>query len=280
MVRKWLLALAVGLAICGTAPAQTPAWQFRWQPGQVRSYRVEHVTSATEVVGGNKTSTTTKLNLVKRWQNLGPAEGKPGTRLALSLTALSIETTRPNGEVLLFDSADPDKSTPGMREQLAPLVGKTLAVIRMDAAGNVLEVIESKHGPASRFESELPFVLALPAKAPAVGQTWQRTYHVTLEPPQGVGEKFDATQKYEYKGFKAGYALIGLTTALAKLPANPAERVPLLQAQPEGEVLFNTQAGRLQTATVRIDQELKDHQGRGSSYRFQSKYVETYAGDN
>jgi hypothetical protein len=279
MLRKALLTMAIGLMLQGIADAQTSAWQFRWQAGQVLKYRVEQITSATEVIGGRKTSTTTKLNLVKRWQNLGPEKAKLGTRLALSLAELHIETTKATGEVLSFDSANPDNSSPGMREQLTPLVGKTLAVIRVDASGNVLEVIQSKHGPASRFESELPFVLILPARAPAVGQSWERAYHITLEPPQGVGEKFDAKQKYEYKGLKNGYALIRLTTAIAKMPPGPADRVPLLQAQPEGEILFDPRAGRLQAATLRIDQELTGQQGLGSSYRLQSRYTETYVGN-
>lgn len=279
MIRQFLPVAFMTLLHQTAAPAQPSAWQFRWQPGQVLTYRVEQTTSATEIIGGHKTSTATELRLVKRWQNLGPEKGKPGTRLALSLTFLRIQTTKASGEVLFFDSADPAKSTPGMREDLAALIGKTLAVIRVDRAGKVLEVIESKQGPASRFESEPPFVLHLPAHIPELGQTWQRAYHITLEPPQGVGEKFNATQTYAYQGTKDGCVRIGLSTSIAKPPQSLADRVPLLQAQPEGEVLFDARAGRLQAATLRIDKELKDHQGPGSSYRFQSKYVERYVGD-
>ena len=63
------------------------------------SYSVAQTTSATEVIGGNKTTTTTKLNLVKHWQNLGPERGKPGTKMALSVTALrnGIEVRKVHG---------------------------------------------------------------------------------------------------------------------------------------------------------------------------------------
>src|SRR5262245_11541298 len=118
MVCKGLLAFAVGLVLAAAAPAQTAAWQLRSRPGQVLRYRVEQVTSATEVIGGTTTGTTTKLSLVKDWKNLGPEGGKAGDKFVLSLAALRLETTRAGGETLRFDSANPDKSTPEMREQL------------------------------------------------------------------------------------------------------------------------------------------------------------------
>jgi hypothetical protein len=34
----------------------------------------------------------------------------------------------------------------------------------------------------------------------------------------------------------------------------------------------------MKSATVRIDKELKDYQGAGSSYRLQSRYTEEYVG--
>jgi hypothetical protein len=277
-MRTWFLALAAGLTFHPAAQAQMAAWQFRSSPGQVLCYRVEHVTSATELVGGSKNSVITKLNLVKRWRDLGPEKGKAGTRYALSLASLRLETTRANGEVLWFDSADPKKSTPELRPQLSKLVGPVLAVLRVDATGNVLEIIESKHGPASRFDSELPFVVLLPGGTPRVGQTWERAYRVTLAPPQGTGEKYDAAQKFECKQVRDGMATIALTTVFPKLPESPLDQVPLLQVQPQGVAVFDIAAGRLHSARLRIDKELSDYQGKGSSYRFQSEYSEQYVG--
>jgi hypothetical protein len=49
--------------------------------------------------------------------------------------------------------------------------------------------------------------------------------------------------------------------------------------QPEGEMVFDVQAGRLQSAALRIDKELKGHDGEGSSYHFQSRYTVQYVGD-
>jgi hypothetical protein len=273
MVRTGLMAMATGLLLTAAANAQS-VWQFRSSPGQVLTYRVEQITSATEVIGGNKTTTMTKLNLVKRWRNLGTEEGKPGTKLELSLTSLRIQTTKATGETLLFDSVDKEHSTPEMREQLGKFIGQPLAVVRVNGAGQVIEVIDCKYGPATRFESEPPFAAVLPSAVPQPGQAWQRPYHITLAPPQGAGEKFDAVQKYVCKEIKDGKATIGLTTQVKNLPESLLDQVPLLQAQPEGEVVYDIETGRLQTANLKIDKELKEHQGKGSSYHFESLYTE------
>ncbi len=154
-----------------------------------------------------------------------------------------------------------------------------LAVLRGDGYGRVLEVKESKFGPASRYEAEPPFVGVLPAALPQPGQGWERSYQLTLEPPQGTGEKFAAVQRYVCKAADAATLTMTLKTELKNPPAAPGDQVPLLQMQPEGEVVYDLRAGRLLRANLRIEKELANHQGEGSGYRFVSTYVEEYAGD-
>jgi len=149
-----------------------------------------------------------------------------------------------------------------------------LAVLRVDGSGRVVEVKESKQAPASRFESELPFLVLLPAAKIQAGSAWERPYQVTLEPPQGTGEKFDAVQKYICQGIDGAAVKIALNTTVKNLPASPLDQVPLLEMQPQGEIVFDAVAGRLHSAHLTIDKELKGLQGEGSTYHFQSSYSE------
>jgi hypothetical protein len=259
------------LFLPGLAPAQSA--RFLWQPGQVLTYRVEHVSSVAEVVEGNKTESKTLMNLTKRWQVIEVDKDGLAT-VQLSLTAMRWETTTPSGGILLFDSADPAKSDEHLREELGRLVGQTLAVLRVDSQGKVIEVKETRHGPASRFDSELPFVIVLPDARPRPGQTWQRTYQITLDPPQGTGEKYDAMQSYVCKAADDATITVALATEIKSQPESVFDRIPLLQMQPEGEVLFDVRSGRLKSAHLRIDKELAGHQGEGSKYHFQSAYTE------
>jgi hypothetical protein len=279
MIRiSWTTCLAVAL-FSSAATAQNAPWQFRWQQGQILTYRVEHISSASETISETKTESKTQLNLTKRWQVLEVDATTGVATVQLALLALRLETTKPSGGTLLYDSANPDKSDPHMAEELARFVGQPLAVLRVDIYGRVIEVKESKHGPASRFEAEPPFVIVLPNGAPKPEQSWQRPYKIKVEPPQGTGDAYDAVQRYTCKSVADGIATVALTTALKTMPESLLDRVPLLQLQPEGEVVFDTQAGRLLRARLKIEKELTGQQGQGSTYRFQSLYTEEFAGD-
>ncbi len=277
MLRTWLLSAVVILALSSAATAQT-AWQFRWQTGQVFTYRVEHLSTVTDTFGEGKDETKTTLNLTKRWQVMD-VDATGVATLQLSLTALRSETTKASGEVLLFDSANLDKSTPEMREGMTKFVNQPLALLRVDRNGKVVEVKESKFGPASRYESAPPFVLVLPGAEVRPGQVWERDYAITLAPPQGTGEKYQAAQHYTCKEIKDGMAVVALTTAPKTQPDAAADRIPLLQSLPEGEIVFDLQSGMMRSARLRIDRELKGHQGENSTYRLQSQYTEEYVGN-
>jgi hypothetical protein len=274
-MRNWSLAVWTGLVLAAATPAQTAPWRFHWQPGQVLTYRVEQTTAAAEMVEGKKSETTSKLNNIKRWQVLAVDPAGVAT-LQLSMTALRLETTTPSGDVLGFDSADPQKSNPQLRDQLAKYVGAPLAVLRVDGQGKVLEVKECKFGAASRFESEPPFVLTL---SPGGQGSWERAYQITLEPPQGTGEKYAAVQQYVAAAPQGAAVTIGLKTVLKSQPEAVGDQAPLLQMQPEGEIVFNWQKGIVESIRLHVDRELKGHQGEGSSYHFQSTYTEQYAGE-
>src|SRR5205085_1780671 len=164
-----------------------------------------------------------------------------------------------------------DKSTPGLREQLGKYVGSTLAVMRIDTQGKVIEV---KQGPADRYEVEPPFTLMLPAAPIQEKQGWLRHFILTLDPPLGTGEKYKAQQKCECTKVAAGKATISLATSFKTMPDSVQERLPLIQKEAEGEVIFDIAAGRVVEVRLTVDRTLANHQGAGSSYHFESTYTE------
>jgi hypothetical protein len=279
MIRK-AMALLGALWICvTTTSAQTaPSSPLRWQNGQSLVYKVEQTTEATDVKDEDKVVIKTHLNLTKRWQ-VTAVDAQGIATLQLSLSALRHELTNTKGETLTFDSANPDKSDPQLREQMSRYVNQTLAVLRVDGYGRVVEVKESKFGPASRFECELPFVGVIPPAPLKAGQQWDRAFKITVEPPQGAGEKYDAVQHYTCKASENNAVTIAVATELKSQPEASANRVPLIQKLPEGEIVFDYQAGRLKSATLKVDKELMNHEGEGTAYHYTSSYSEQYIGD-
>src|SRR5262249_55034442 len=235
----------------------------------------EQITTASETVEIKTTQTKTKLNETKRWKVVSVDPAGIAT-VELSLLTLGLEQTKPDGGVLVFDSENQTKSDPQVAEQLKKYVGQPLAVLRVDGLGAVKEVKESKYGPAGRFESEPPFVMVFPNHPLGPGSTWERPYKITLDPPLGTGEKYDALETFNCKSVVGKAATFGLSTTLKTQPDSVADRVPLLQLQPEGEVIFDRQAGRLQSANLHVDKELSEHSGQGSNYRFHSTYREEF----
>jgi len=273
MTRGWSLLTLAGLTaalLAPAAPAQAP--QFRWQPGQVLTYKVAQVTTAAETVKEGKLDTTTRLDLVKRWQVVAVDPAGIAT-LQMSLSSLRMETRSPSGDLLLFDSAHPDQSDEQLRTQLTQYVGPALTVVRLDRTGKLVEVKESRFGPASRLESELPFKVVLPPVM-APNQPWERAFVIKLEPPHGAGETYEAVQKCTCTGVAGGVATVGVSTRLKTQPEAVADRIPLLPLLHEGTVTFDLTNGRLQAVAFKMTQELNEHRGEGSKYVFQNEYRE------
>jgi hypothetical protein len=259
------------LMLAAAASAQAPRW--RWQPGQELTYRVEQSTVASDTVNKSRVETSNQISLTRRWQVVDVDSSGVAT-IHLKLLSLKSDITTPGGEVLHFDSTNPDKCTPVLRDQMMRFVGPTIAVLRVDRLGKVIEAKDLGFGPPSRYDNELPFHGWLPEAMPEVGTSWQRNYQVTLAPPQGTGEKFAALQQYVCKNMNGDLMTVGVSTELKSQPPALADRVPLLQLQPEGEFVFDLKAGRLKSATMKIDKLLQGHQGEASSHRFQSTYKE------
>jgi hypothetical protein len=276
MIRRAMAAALVGLLAASAVPAQAPV--FRWQTGQVLVYRVEHATLLTDVVGEKKDETRTRMQVTRRWQVLGVEPSGVAT-LQMSVVALAYEISRPGGNVLRFDSADLDRSSPELVKQLRPYLGEPIVVLRIDAQGKVLEVKEARDsGSADKYEFEPPFVALLPTDGLKVGQAWERRFDLTVPPPAGVGDKYPIVERYTCAGLADGVATITIKTEAGELPEG-TDPVPLWQAQREGEVLFDTTAGRLKSAVLKIDKEQKGMQAEDSSTRFQSTYILQYSGD-
>jgi hypothetical protein len=271
MVRPWSLTILGVLSFAAAAPAQAP--QFRWITGQALTYRVSQRTTAEETVGGQVMTTATQLDLVKRWQVLA-VDATGTSTLQMNLVSLRMETKPANGEALVFDSANPAQSSEALRDEMGKYIGPPLTVVRLDARGQLVEVKESKFGPESRLESELPFKVVLPAGPLAIGQTWDRTYSIKLEPPHGAGETYEATQRYTCKGAANGVVTVGLATVVKNPPEVTADQLPLLPLQPEGEVYFDYANGRLKGVKYQVRKELAEHRGEGSKYVFATAYNE------
>jgi hypothetical protein len=267
------------LAAFGLVALARPAWadgpRFQFHKGETLTYHLVQTTRITEAVPDEKTDKpivaecTTKVDLVRKWK-VADVDAKGIATLEMSIASMRWERKAGTDEDV-FDSSKPDDLN---KSEMAKHVGPVLAVLRIDPHGNVVEVKQSKAGPAAQFAGDLPFKLILPEAPPKTGDAWHRTYTIQLDPPHGTGEKYAAEQTYTCREPKGGLQTVGLTTRVKDLPAVAADQIPLLPLMPEGTVYFHAETGRYYAARLKTQADLKNHQGEGSFYKFASSYVE------
>lgn len=263
-----VLTLAMGIVTTSALGQETGSLRFQWTKGQVLNYQIEHQTEASDSTADSKSETKSSLKVVKQWQVLDVDENGVAT-LEMSLRSMVQERTTPSGETLLFDSSNPEKSTPQLKEAMSKFLNTPLAVIRVSRLGKVVEV--KKSSTPAGFENELPFLIQIPEESMKADSSWERAYKITLFPPLGTGEKYDAVQTFRCKSVDARQATITMKTELKSPPATPADAVPLWQMMPEGVAVFDVGRGRLHAARLEINKELKNHQGENSMTSFKSK---------
>ena len=275
-----LLASLVVCTALGATVAQPPAnapLRFKWQVGQVQTYKVTQQTVIQETTLDEKTEkpvvgeARTNLTLTRKW-TVKDVDTQGVATLEMQITAVRNEFKKPDGSTDLRDSANPEQA-----KEMAEYLNKPVVVIRVDSQGKLVEVKEAKTGSAARLNAELPFRFLLPDAGPTTGQGWERAFAFKVDPPAGTGESYDFVQKYSCKDVKDGLATIGVQTALKAAPKTTGEQVPLVPMLWTGEVYFNVVAGKYHAARLTAKAELMHHLGEGTKFVYQSVYSEDAA---
>lgn len=272
-----LIACASLGAVVAQPPANAPALRFKWQAGQVQTYKVTQQTVIQETTLDEKTEkpvvaeARTNLALTRKW-TVKEVDAMGVATLEMQITAVRNEFKKPDGTTDLRDSANPEQA-----KEMADYLNKPVVVVRVDSQGKLVEVKEVKTGSAARLHAELPFRMLLPDAGPAAGQTWERPFAFKLDPPAGTGESYDFVQKYTCKDVKEGLASFSVQTTLKAPPKTAGEQVPLVPMLWTGEVYFNAVAGKYHAARLTAKTELMNHLGDGTKFVYQSAFSEDAA---
>ena len=280
---RQVFALSVLLALSTASVAEEPV-RFRFAAGQALTYSVEQTTTISEATVEDGVTavagTVTKLNLTRRWAVTAVTPAGEAT-LEMTLLGLKQVISRPGPKgkdgKRTSDQVVTDSATPEGRAQLAALLGKPILTVRLDALCRLLDAKGDNPATAARLSVELPFRVTLPETFPAVNGTWGREVVMKLDPPQGTGEKYEATQTATYKGDNMGFAVLGFATTLKAPPKDPAESVGLVPLLWEGEVYFHRPTGRYAGARLAIKREVVGHAGPGTKVTYETAYTDALA---
>jgi hypothetical protein len=269
------LILAAVISLLGALPASAEPARFKFEKGQVLTYNIVQSTKVVEVIIDEKTNKPveqehyTKNTVVRRWKTTD-VDDKGVATMEMTIVSMKLERKLPDGSTDVFDSSKPDDLN---KDEMAKNIGPVLAIVRVDAMGKVVEVKESKFG-SNRLSIDLPFKLVLPEAAPKEGITWERTFAIKLDPPQGTGESYDAVQKFSAKAPVNGFLTVGVATTIKNMPKEAVDQIPLMNMLTEGDIYFHERTGRYQAARLRTKREVVNHQGEGTKYAFETTYAE------
>lgn len=268
-------AMVIGLLMLESDSWAADPPTFPLQKGQELHFKVVQSTLTRETTLDDKTGKpmeqehTTKANVSRRW-TVTEVDDKGVATMEMTITAMRWEQKLPNGEMDVFDSAKPDDLN---KNEMAKLIGSVQAIVRIDPRGQLVEV---KKGNAGRFAADLPFKIVHPEKEVAEGGTWERTFKIKLDPPQGTGETYDAIQKYTAKPAVNGYYVVGIQTTVKDMPKEAADQIPLLPILTEGDVYLHPKTGEYRAARFQWKKELANHAGEGTKYFYESTYSENF----
>jgi len=280
MFRALIACTAALVSVSFAGADEAPKLRFAWPKDSATPYQVVQTTTVQETTLDEQSkkpveiTTVTKLTIGKKWL-VKSVDTDGGATLELITTALKQEITQTVGDAKpvarVLDSASAEDAK-GMT-----FLNKPIFSLKVDPIGKISDVKSENPAAADRLQADLPFKLHLPDAAPAANSTWERAFELKLPPPLGTGEKFDATQKFTFKGMNKDFAIIGVATSL-KTPLDDAAVMPAIVPMLwEGDVFFNAKSGQYHGAKLTIKKEIANHQGEGTKFRYTSEYTEALA---
>lgn len=272
--RGWYALAALSLCVLTTAVSQADEplrWKFK--AGDKFNYNMKQDMNMNMDAGpAGKLATTAQQNMDMNWaiQSVNP-DG--GAVIKQTIDRIRVKMTAPGGQGFDYDS-DNEGPAVGMAAMVAPTFKAMTAgsfeftmsprgeVTDVKVSPELLEAIKNAPGnqggtdekAAEQFKqmvSQVAFVL--PEKAPAKGETW--TTKIALNNPAAGNQTVETT--YTFDGTRE---VDGITYAVIKpamtmnLAGNPQMEMKMKEQKTNGEVLFNIEAGRLQSMS--IDQDI------------------------
>jgi hypothetical protein len=263
-----ILAMIVSLTTA-EADAQTPLrWKFKL--GDKLDYHmVEEMTLTTRGAPLDETSTPLHQEMDMTWKVVGVKDDGEAV-IEQKFHDVTLKMTGPRGEKIEYKSGG-DEATASLAAMVAPIydaLTKGVFEFTMTARGEIKnvkvadEVLEAlKNSPGAAMLGDIAtaeglqrmlvkWALVLPEKAPKPGETWRS--RVELKSPAG-GEQI-VESSYRYEGTKEidgrTFAVFrpGLEITFSGKDGTPTK---VKEQESTGEILFDVQAGRLASATLK-----------------------------
>ncbi len=271
----WLCWMLLAVAACVLWHGRTAAdeektytLRYRFRPGEVVRWEVEHRATVRTTVGGTTQTAETRSRSLKVWKIL-KVDAK---RITFTNQVQWVQMTQwvTGRERITYDSRRDREPPPGM-EHVGRSVGQPLAEITIDPLGHVLRRENKKMAPLGESPK---ITIPLPEEPVRVGQSWQFDEPVILKREDKTVARVRTRQKLVLKSVEDGVATIYVETILLDPVRDPVIEAQLVQRFTKGWVKFHIARGRILQQQFDLDRRVIGHIGPNSGMHYRMHFVE------
>lgn len=180
-----------------------------------------------------------------------------------------------DAEELKYNSKT-DAKVPPIFKQVAETVSKPLALVTINARGQVIDRDE---------ESKLPqlgvgeLTIPLPKDAIAIGSEWSVPRELRVKLDTGSYKKIAIRELYTLEKVSAGLATISIETQPLTPIVSPSVESKLMQQLSNGKIKFDIDSGRLVSKQLDWSHEVVGFRGADTLLRYDAKFTEELISD-
>lgn len=252
-----------------SASQPTYLLRYRFEPGEVLRYSVEHAANARVTMKGTTQSTKSRSDSIKAWKIL---DVLPDGEIEFShvVEKVSMRNEQPDRAPVEYDS-EKDAAPPPDFRNVAAAVGVTLTVFRMKPQGTIVDRSE-KH-PQLGNNEDVPILIELPKEPIAIGAEWNEPHFVNVVVKEDDRRRIETRRHFKLASVKHGIATIALTYQVLT-PIDAPIEAQIVSRLASGKVRFDIDRGRITSQQLDVDRRVVGFSGPTSSMHFVSRFTE------
>jgi hypothetical protein len=268
--------LAAGAdAAAGGAASEGPKYtlRYKFKPGDVIRTQVWHQVSLETTISGTTQTADTVSGSVKVWR-IQDVDSDGRVTLEHSVESVDMRQKLSDRQEVTYNSQT-DKQPPPGYESVAKSVGVPLTVFLIDSSGNLLKRMDKRGNPPADAQNS-QVTVPLPDRPIARGESWNVPQDVTITLEDGETKVIKTRQHYTLDSVAKGLATISVVTQILTPVNNPKIQSQLVQRMTQGTIHFDTDAGRVLSQKLELDERVLGFQGPESSLHYLGRFTEEY----
>ncbi len=248
--------------------------RYKLKPNETLTYDVEHLVKVKTTIDGVSQTQRSRSTSRKVWEVTEASEHSAVFTHAIEYLNMWSEA---QGAVPVKYDSRKGETPPAEYEKVAKMVGKPLALVKVDTLGNIVDredmVDKIDFGTAG-------LTVPLPQKEVSIGQTWAVSRDVPVRLDDGSFKAIKTRQRYRLESVESGVARISMKTQVLTPSITPRVESQLIQKMTNGEIRFDIDAGRLLSRKFEWDESVVGFNGAKSNMEYLGRITETYVADD